>query len=190
MSWLGCELGRYWRGAGVMVTNQLMFQPPLVALMPKGIEPALKVTVCETVVQLCQAPVEGMLRVPYTGVPPALSSCNLPPPLKLATRYDTVYTPVVGIVTAHRWYFRVLHQTCTNSSSLNSNCSCGRGHKSVATGSAESEKQRISLYVSGGKGIFLVEDEPIKNKFMVASIFVSYSMMKKQSFRNVAVINN
>ena len=58
-----------------MVTNQLMFQPPLVALMPKGIEPALKVTVCETVVQLCQAPVEGMLRVPYTGVPPALWWC-------------------------------------------------------------------------------------------------------------------
>ncbi len=74
--------------------------------------------------------------------------------------------------------------------SLNSNCSCRCGHKSVATGSAESEKQRISLHVSGGKGIFLVKDEPIKNKFMVASIFVSYSMMKKQSFRNVAVINN
>ena len=75
-----------------------MFQPPVVALMPMGKDPALRFTVCETVVQLCQPPVHGTTSVPYTGVPPALSNC-MPPP-QPATRYETVYVPVVGIITA------------------------------------------------------------------------------------------
>ena len=82
------------------MVNQLIFQPPPVALMPICSDPALRFTVCETVVQLCQPSVDGMTNVSYTCVPPALSSCKPQP--QPATRYDTVYVPVVGIVTA-RW---------------------------------------------------------------------------------------
>ncbi len=86
-------------GAGVIL-NQLIFQPPLMAFRAKDWEPALRLTVCKTVVQACQAPMDGMLSVPYTGIPPALSSCKVPPQLRLATWYATVYVPVAGIVTA------------------------------------------------------------------------------------------
>ena len=83
--------------AGVML-NQLIFQPshtwPM-ALMPKDWEPAFRFTVCETVVHFCIPPVLRIKSDPYTGVPPALSSCKLPPLQILATRYATVYIPVV-----------------------------------------------------------------------------------------------
>jgi len=91
-------------GVGKLVivkVNLLMFHPPPMALMPNAIGPAFRVTVCETVCQICQPPVFGMLTVPYTCVPPAFSSCKLPPPLlPLATRYSTLYVPVLGIVTS------------------------------------------------------------------------------------------
>ncbi len=81
------------------IRNQLMFHSPPMALMPNAIEPAFRSTVCETVCQFCQPPVFGMLTVPYTCVPPAFSSCKLPPPLlPLATRYSTLYVPVLGIL--------------------------------------------------------------------------------------------
>ena len=41
------------------IRNQLRFQPPEIALMPKRCVPAGKVTVCERVVQVCQPPVQG-----------------------------------------------------------------------------------------------------------------------------------
>ena len=78
----------------------MIFQPLLVALKAKDWEPALKFTVCKTVVQLCQAPVDRIPSVPYTRVPPALLSCKVPLPLSLAMRYNTVYILVVGIVMA------------------------------------------------------------------------------------------
>ena len=85
-------------GADIAMVNQFMFQPSPVTLILRGSDSALKFTVCDTVCQFCQPPVHGMVTVPNTGVPPALSSCKLPP--KPATRYDTVYVPEVGIVTA------------------------------------------------------------------------------------------
>ena len=41
----------------IVILNQLMFQPPPMALMPNAIEPAFRSTVCETVCQICQPPV-------------------------------------------------------------------------------------------------------------------------------------
>ena len=72
-----------------------MFQLPLVALIPRGSEPVLRFTICKTVVQACQPLVKRMSSLPYTCVPPALSSCK--PLSQLTTQYNTV---VVGIVTA------------------------------------------------------------------------------------------
>jgi hypothetical protein len=45
-----------------------MFQPPPLAKIPNATGPAFRLTVCETVCQFCQPPVDGMLTVPYTGV--------------------------------------------------------------------------------------------------------------------------
>ncbi len=41
----------------IMIRNQLMFQPPPMALMLNAMGPAFRLTVCETVCQFCQPPV-------------------------------------------------------------------------------------------------------------------------------------
>ncbi len=74
----------------IVILNQFIFQPPPVAKMPNSIGPAFRLTVCETVCQVCQPPVLRMLTVPYTCVPPAFSSRKLPPLPPLATRYSTL----------------------------------------------------------------------------------------------------
>ena len=83
-----------------VILNQFIFQPPPMALMPNDVGPAFRVTVCETVCQACQPPVFGMLIVPYSCVPPAFSRRKLPPLPAQATRYSTLYVPVLGIVTS------------------------------------------------------------------------------------------
>ncbi len=40
-----------------VMRNQLMFQPPPMALMPNELGPAFRMTVCDTVCQFCQPPV-------------------------------------------------------------------------------------------------------------------------------------
>ncbi len=40
----------------IMIQNQLMFQPPLIALMPNAMGPAFRLTVCKNVFQFCQPP--------------------------------------------------------------------------------------------------------------------------------------
>jgi hypothetical protein len=41
----------------IVILNQFIFQPPPMALMPNAMGPAFRVTVCETVCQVCQPPV-------------------------------------------------------------------------------------------------------------------------------------
>ncbi len=41
----------------IVIRNQLMFQPPPIALMPNAMGPAFRLTVCEIVCQFCQPPV-------------------------------------------------------------------------------------------------------------------------------------